>query len=240
LNTKITCLLLDDELPGLSYLKLLCEQIEGVEVLKAFNSPEDFLQHWEKYNANFCILDIEMPDYNGLEIAKSLKNTPVIFTTAHTQYAIDAFEINAIDFVRKPVSPSRLEQAIEKVRNVVIQNSNTSIEKTISLQTSIGIVRIKVSEIMYIQTSNIDPRDKTILLNTGKTLMVKNINFENILNLLPSHLFCRINKREAINIKEVFAYTQEKISIRFNQSNQIELLNLSNSYKKEFLEKLNK
>ncbi|WP_259130319.1 LytR/AlgR family response regulator transcription factor [Chryseobacterium ginsenosidimutans] len=67
----IKCVILDDELLAISYLKLLCEQIDNVEVVKAFNDPKIFLSEIEKIDCNVCILDIEMPGMNGLQVAET-------------------------------------------------------------------------------------------------------------------------------------------------------------------------
>jgi len=108
-------LLLDDELPSLSYLKMLCEQIEQIEVLKAFNSAQRLLQEAPSLDFDFCILDIEMPEINGLQTANLLQGKPVIFATAYKEYAADAFDLNAIDYIRKPIKLERLQQAIQKL-----------------------------------------------------------------------------------------------------------------------------
>jgi len=114
LNTKLKCLLLDDELTGLSYLKMLCEQIPELEVVKAFNSPLKFFTELPKLDFDLCILDIEMPEMNGLQVANLLNGRPVIFTTAYKEYAADAFDLNAVDYVRKPLTKERLEKAVKK------------------------------------------------------------------------------------------------------------------------------
>ena len=97
MNTKIKCLLLDDELPGLTYLKMICEQVPGVEVVRAFNDPLKFIAESEQLDFDLCILDIEMPQMSGLEVARLLAGKPVIFTTAYKEYAAEAFDLNAID-----------------------------------------------------------------------------------------------------------------------------------------------
>jgi len=107
-------LLLDDELPGLKYLKMLCEQIPELEVVKAFNSPETFLMELSSLEFDLCILDIEMPGMDGLSIANLLGDKPVIFTTAYKEYAAEAFDLNAIDYIRKPVTRERLQTAVNK------------------------------------------------------------------------------------------------------------------------------
>lgn len=76
MNTKLKCLLLDDELPGLTYLKMLCEQIPDLEVVRAFDNPVKFLEEVKNLDFDFCILDIEMPEMNCLQIANLLNGKP--------------------------------------------------------------------------------------------------------------------------------------------------------------------
>src|SRR5690606_6558733 len=87
LDKKLKCLLLDDELPGLAYLKMLCEQIPQLEVVKAFNHPQSFLEELPALEFDLCILDVQMPGMNGLQVANLLQGKPVIFATAYKDYA---------------------------------------------------------------------------------------------------------------------------------------------------------
>ena len=124
MNTKLRCLLLDDELPGLTYLKMLCEQLPELEVVRSFNSPKKLLEELPSLEFDLCILDIEMPEMNGLQVANLLGNKPVIFTTAYKEYAADAFDVNAIDYITKPVKKERLQQAITKAIKQIDGKSN--------------------------------------------------------------------------------------------------------------------
>jgi len=101
LNSKLKCLLLDDELPGLSYLKLLCEQIPELEVIRSFNDSGVFQDEFPKLDFDLCIMDIEMPGTNGIQLASLMKDKLVIFTTAYKDYATNAFDLDAIDYVVK-------------------------------------------------------------------------------------------------------------------------------------------
>ena len=74
MSSKIKCIILDDELPGLTYLKMLCEQLPFIEVERCFNSPELFLKEYKTINFDVCLLDINMPDINGIEIAQLLQD----------------------------------------------------------------------------------------------------------------------------------------------------------------------
>ena len=119
MTTKLKCLLLDDELPALSYIKLLCEELPDVEVVKAFNDPEKFLESISTLDFNVCILDIQMPKHSGLEVAQHLKDKLIIFTTAYKEFAAEAFDLNAVDYIRKPLQKDRFEKAILKAKEIL-------------------------------------------------------------------------------------------------------------------------
>ena len=150
MNTKLKCLLLDDELPGLSYLKLLCEQIPELELVRAFNDPEVFLKEFPELDFDLCILDIEMPGISGIQLAAILKDKPVIFTTAYKDYATDAFDLNAIDYVVKPVKFERLKQAVNKAIQRINPENRT--EKHIRLNTDKGIAIFDTNQLVYVRT----------------------------------------------------------------------------------------
>ena len=99
MNTRLKCVLLDDEIPGLTYLKMLCEQITELEVVKTYNDPLKFLAEAPLLDFDLCILDIEMPRRDGVQVAQSLHGKMIIFTTAYREYAADAFELDAVDYV---------------------------------------------------------------------------------------------------------------------------------------------
>jgi len=210
LNTKIRCLLLDDELPGLTYLKMLCEQIDDLEVVKAYNSPEILLNEWESMDFDLLISDIEMPGINGLQVADAIKGKAIIFTTAYKNFAVDAFEKDAVDYVVKPVKRERLEQAVQKV--VARMSKPVETIKQIQLNTDKGKALINVVKVFCVVTSNIDSRDKILFLNDGSKITVKNFSFEKLLELLPADQFCRINKKAIIALKHVQFYSHDEIT----------------------------
>ncbi len=123
IEKNLKCILLDDEIPSLRFLKMLCEQIPGLEVVKTFNDPTVLLSEYRKLSFDFCILDIEMPEFNGFDLAIELKDFPIMFSTAYKQYASEAFDINAVDYMRKPLSLERLQQAIMKVEQLISKRS---------------------------------------------------------------------------------------------------------------------
>lgn len=238
MSTKIKCLLLDDELPGLAYLKMLCEQIDTLEVVKAFNDPALFLQQAPSMEYDLLISDIEMPGINGLQIADAVKGKAIIFTTAYKNFAADAFDRDVADYIVKPVKPERLQQAIDKVmlRNTLKMPKRVQVQ----LNTDRGRAIIDVDKILCILPSEIDSRDKLVILNDTTTFTVKNISFEKLLQELPQAGFCRINKKAVLSIKHVkFFSNNEIISDVISSNGRPYAFALSDIYRNDFLDKLN-
>lgn len=239
MNTKLRCLLLDDELPGLAYLKLLCEQMPELEVVRAFNDPVVFMREFPELEFDLCILDIEMPAINGIELAGMLKDKAVIFTTAYKEYAADAFELNAIDYVVKPVRFERLKQAVNKAA-LWLEKQDT-IRKHAWLITNKGKTMIYFDQLAYVKISEVDSRDKIAYFTNNSILQLKNISFKQLIALLPPGHFCRINKKELIALSAVHSFTGDQITTNLQLHNNKPLvLTLGEAFRGEFLQKVNR
>jgi DNA-binding LytR/AlgR family response regulator len=231
---------LDDELPGLAYLKMLCEQIPVLEVVKAFNSPQLLLSELSSLEFDLCILDIEMPEMNGLQIANLLNGKPVIFATAYKEYAAEAFDLNAIDYIRKPIKLERLKQAVQKAINQIEKKEQSPEKSFIQLNTDKGKAILFFDQLCYVRTSENDSRDKIARLFDGEELTLKNISFDNLVVKLPSSIFCRINKKEVISLRtvQVFSYDEITTNIQLHSGANLKLT-LSEIYRNTFLQKIN-
>jgi DNA-binding LytR/AlgR family response regulator len=237
LNTKIKCLLLDDELPGLTYLKMLCEQIPELEIIKSFNDPQKLLDEVPKLDFDLCISDIEMPGIDGLTLANLLKDKLVIFTTAYKDYAAEAFDIDAVDYITKPVTKERLEKAVAKALERF--NKLELSKKFIQLNTDKGKSLLYFDQIQYIKTALTDSRDKEVLLVDGNLLILKNINFDSLLSQLPKADFCRVNKKEIIAISAVQFFNHNEITLSFHDKKRKSIVSvLSETYRNDFLSKV--
>lgn len=229
----LRCVLVDDELLALQYLKLLCEQISGVEVVKVYDNPEKFLAEKDTLNFNVCILDIEMPEMNGLQLANLLGDKHIVFTTAYKDFAVDAFEIDAVDYITKPVQKNRLEKAIRKLEGL---NKEAKLKTDfISLNSEKGKSVVNVNDIFYITVSDVDSRDKIIFFNDDTHLLIKNNSFEKLMDLLPLGKFCRINKRELIAMNCVNYYSHDEIVSKILISGKIKTFTISLNFRNEFL-----
>ncbi|MFV8339335.1 LytR/AlgR family response regulator transcription factor [Flavobacterium sp. LB3P21] len=234
MNTKLKCILLDDELPGLTYLKMLCEQFPELEIVKAFNSPEKLLQESSILDFDLCITDIEMPGIDGLTLGAMLKDKLVIFTTAYKKYAVDAFDIDAVDYLVKPVTKERLQKAISKA--VAQYEKNETSKEFIPINTDKGKSILYFNQIVYIKSADNDSRDKEVVTENGSLLVLKNINFESLLKQLPKDSFCRINKKEILALKSVQFFNHSEIVLKnkLKDGKFISLI-LSDTYRTNFL-----
>lgn len=235
----IKCVILDDELLAISYLKLLCEQIDQVEVVKAFNDPKAFLNEIDRIDCEVCILDIEMPGINGLQVAERISGSKkIIFTTAYKEYAAEAFDLNVVDYVRKPIKIERLSQAFEKIRNLVQQPAKKDF---IEWNTNIGKTVIFTNQIVYIKTSEIDSRDKDIILSDGTKIVLKNLNFKNLLEMLPAKDFAQVNKKEIIALSSIKIFSTNEIITKIPSDHDAFLkLQIGETYKSSLMERFGK
>ncbi|MGG5506805.1 MULTISPECIES: LytR/AlgR family response regulator transcription factor [unclassified Myroides] len=234
--SKLKCILLDDELLGLKYLKMLCEQIPEIEVVQVFDDPTTFLEVATTLDFEVAILDINMPGIDGLSVAQLLTNKGVIFVTAYKEYALEAFEVDAIDYIAKPIKKERLQRAIQKaMRQLKPLEQNTSL----TINSNKGKAIIQFDDILYIKTCENDGRDKEIYLEGEQQLIAKNVALDKLVEALPASKFCRINKREIIALKIVRFFGHDLITTQLSTANGKPLeLTLGVTFKTDFLDKI--
>ena len=233
MNSIIKCVILDDELLAIQYLKLLCEEIDGVEVVKSYNNPENFLREIDGIDCNLCILDIEMPGISGLEVAEKIhQHKKIIFTTAYKEYAAEAFDLNVVDYVRKPIKKDRLQQAFTKAKDFIQKEKPQFIEWNSNLGKSV----IFTSTIVYIKTSEIDSRDKEVFLKDNTSILLKNLSFKNLSSILSDQDFTQINKKEMVSKKFIKTFTNTEAILDILHHNEVIKLSISDVFREHFFQ----
>lgn len=216
---------------------MLCEQIHEIEIVKTFNNPEKLLNEIPELDFDLLISDIEMPGINGLDLAEKLQGKLVIFCTAYKDYAADAFNIDAVDYITKPVKLERLEKAISKAFERF--NKPEKGKKFVQLNTDKGKTLLYFNQIVCIKTALSDSRDKTVLLTDGSFLNLKNIKFDTLLEELPEADFCRINKKEIVAVKAIKFFSHNEIVLHHLEKNdKNSTVLLSETYRSDFLKKV--
>ncbi|WP_242084538.1 LytR/AlgR family response regulator transcription factor [Aestuariivivens sediminis] len=228
---KIKCLIIDDEPSSQAVLKKFVGDVEFLELVKVCNNAVDAL-HVLKQNQDIDLLflDVNMPKISGLTFYKSLQNPPeVIFTTAYPQYAVDGFEVNAIDYLLKPFSFERFFTAVNKVVEKRFNNGNQIDDDWyIFIKSNKTLHKINFENILFIEAYG--DYVKVHLINE---FILTNATFTSILESLPEHIFVRTHKSFAINFKHLNSISGNLITIKNYK------IPIGQKYKSEFLTFIN-
>lgn len=221
----------------MAYLKLLCEQIEELDIVKVYNDPVVFLNEYQTLDFDLCILDINMPGINGLQIANLLTNKYLVFTTAYKEYAVEAYDLDVIDYIVKPIKKERLLQAIAKVKSRFVKEN--AVKDFFQFNTNKGKTLLFFDQLFYIRTSEVDARDKVASFYDGSTVVLKNVSFNRLLGILPSSQFVRINKKEVVAFKAVQLFSYDEITLNVSSENGKPItLSIGEAYREAFVQKL--
>ena len=181
----IKAIAVDDEPPALKVIENFCAKVDSVELVKTFNKPTEALAHLKKFPVDLIFLDIQMPSMTGLEFHKAIEqNTMVIFTTAYSEYAVEGFNLQAIDYLLKPYTFERFQQAVEKAKefyNYQYQKENT--QSYLFIRADYSLVKVNIAEILYIE--GLDDYLKIHL--PGKKPVVARMTMKAIIEKLPAN-----------------------------------------------------
>lgn len=229
----IKAIALDDEPPALKVIETYCELTEGITLVRSFTRPSEAERYISRYPVDLIFLDINMPTTNGIEFYKSLdRKLMVIFTTAHAEFAVEGFNINALDYLLKPIRKERFEQAIQKAREQfeLQQKSTDPSDAFLLIRADYSLHRIKVEDILYIE--GLDDYLK-IHIADQKTVVTR-MTMKNILNELAHAEFVRVHKSFIVPMKKV-----NKVRNRIIYIGEQEIP-VGNSYEEEFMKVLSK
>lgn len=212
----IKIVILDDEAHCRDTLKILLENLSFlVEIVAQYDTPSKLLENIHNHQFDILCLDIDMPKMNGFEFLRNLSSYQfsVIFTTAYSQYAIQAFKYSAFDYLLKPIEKSDLEDCLQRWKdNYELRTSSTQVEylheilddekaiDKITISTKDGYVFIQINEIIYCESQS----NYTIFYLKDNRRIVASKTLKEFENLLLIHLFIRIHKSYLINIKSIF------------------------------------
>ena len=226
----IKAIALDDEPLALEILQNLCIDIEYVDLQKTFTKSEEAFKYLRKFPVDLLFLDINMPSISGLDFYKKLPHkTMVIFTTAYSEYAVEGFTLKATDYLLKPISFSRFQQAMEKAfQQWKTQNQNVE-QQYLFIRADYSLIKILFSDILYIE--GLDDYLK-IHIQNQKTIVAR-MTLKTILQKLPVAEFIRVHRSFIISVSKI-----EKIRNKIIHIEQAEIP-ISSSYETAFNDFLN-
>jgi len=231
---KIRCLLLDDEPIAIRIIDRHLENFPEMEVVGRFNSAPSAMNFLRNQEVDLIFSDIEMPQMNGLQFLKSLKNTPaLIFTTAYRNYAVEAFDLDVVDYLMKPISLDRMARAInryhDRQRNQLeAVHANAPAEEMINLKVDKKIVRLSLDKIDYFESFG----DYAICRHEGGKLVSRE-TLAHLVDLLPSDRFIRIHRQFIVPLAKIESITGNTVSLGEKD------LPVGRSYRNDLKQKMN-
>ncbi|WP_430404929.1 LytR/AlgR family response regulator transcription factor [Fluviicola sp.] len=227
---KYRLIAIDDESPSIRLIEKFCSENTNICFLEGFVSAKKALSFLSKNMVDIIILDIEMPGMNGLEFAgKCPGNVKIIFSTAFEQFAIEGFNLSAIDYILKPYSIDRFNQSVDKAIRIIELESLQKPEEEIVVKANYSNKRIKLDSILYIESL-----DDNITINLIDT---ESVTFRNTLKAftqeLPDNNFIRIHRSFVIALNKITSYQRNKVVVGDKE------LPIGLQYKDAFLSALN-
>ncbi len=230
----MTCIIVDDEPLARAGMAMNIEKITSLELIGAFGNAmaaQDFLKD---NPTDLILLDINMPELSGLDFAKSMLSRPlIIFITAYSEFAVDSYELDAVDYLLKPVSFERFEKAIIKaeqyLRMVQTETNDNQIESIeedfIFIRADKKFFKIYFKDILFIKGLK-----DYVVIHTSDKKLITAMNIRTIGNQLPARMFMRVSKSYIINNLHIISFDTDFIYIGSEE------IPLGISYREAFLE----
>jgi DNA-binding LytR/AlgR family response regulator len=220
---KIVCLIIDDEPPAQEILKKYVAEVPSLELAGICNNAIEALPHLQSRPIDLLFLDIQMPGLPGTTFIRTLANPPkVIFTTAFRKFALEGFELNAVDYLLKPISFGRFITAVNRVLQLQItagSNVYTNIEtESVGNQSFLYIranrrmVKVLYDEILYIESL----KDYLKIVTPDKTIISRS-SISSMEEMLPKNAFLRIHRSYIVAINKVESFNGESVDVSKNE-----------------------
>ncbi len=235
INRDISCLIVDDEAMAIEIIETHLSKIPTIKTINSCNNAIEAFNFLINNSVDLVFLDINMPEISGISFAKSIhKDIKIIFTTAYRDYAVEGFELQAVDYLLKPISFERLLKAVNTYFEVYNNSNKTSLkEEAVSefmfVRADRRMIKIDFDAIIYVESYSdyikIHLTDETI--TTRETISAIEVK-------LPNNNFMRIHRSFIISLAHITSFTNEEITINKKS------FPISRSYKKEVLSILEK
>lgn len=226
---KISCMIVEDEPVSQEILKRYIQDLESLDLIAVCDNAIDASQKLLTIKPDLLFLDITMPRLSGLDFYKSLINPPhVIFTTAYPEYAVNGFEVNAVDYLVKPFAFDRFVKAINRLQDLLRVSSKAE-TPFIMLQADKKFHKVNIDDILFLEAMG----DYVKVFLPGKTLIVHQ-TLQRLTEQLPTKLFYRVHKSYVISLSKLEYVEGNQIIIKSHH------VPIGQTYRNEFLTVLQK
>jgi len=209
----ISCIAIDDEPKALEVIERYCQKSDLVDLRATFREPVKAIEFLNKEKVDLIFLDINMPDIDGMQLMQTLAAKPmVIFTTAYSNYAVESYNLNAVDYLLKPITFERFLAAVNKAIGLKAVKSTTNGKEedsaSIFVKSGPQTYQVKVNDILYLEK---DGNYITICLK-DKNILVRE-NMGDIFDLVPSADFVRVHKSYVVAVRHITMIEAHQLTI---------------------------
>lgn len=208
----ITCVAIDDEPLALDVLAEFAGKTPMLELKGTFTDAFKALEYLKKEDIDLIFLDIQMPQLTGIQLLKSLPNPPlVIFTTAYSKYAVEGFNLDAVDFLLKPFAYERFLKAVNKVSDYISHRDKPAAADNtdfIFLKSDYQIVKVGLGDIQYIEGM-----DDYVKIFTDDKMVLSNMTMKDMLKKLPANNFVRVHRSYIVPLKRIESVRNKRIKM---------------------------
>lgn len=213
----MNCIIIDDEPLARSEMRSLITEISGIDILGEFSNAPSALEFLKDNEVDLIFLDIEMPMVTGLEFVEMLpKKSLIIFTTAYSQYALKSYELEAVDYLLKPVDPQRLEKAIDKAVLYTELLSKDTVKNTVESNTA-DFLFIKAErrfyKISFSDIKFIEGLKDYVVIHTKQQKLITAMNLKTIHQKISGETFIRVSKSYVVNMNFIDSFDNHNIYI---------------------------
>jgi len=210
---QLKCIAIDDEPLALEVIKKHVAGFPELQLLQTFDDAISGAEFLKVTSVDLLFVDIDMPDISGVELVRALVKKPmVIFTTAYKNYAYEGFELEAIDYLLKPIDVKRFGVAVHKAIDYAMYKSENKAEQdeAIYVHSEYRMIKINVKEIEYIES--MQDYIKLHLVGVEKPILTL-MSMKSVLEKLPANQFARVHRSYAVAVKQVKSIHNRKIKI---------------------------
>lgn len=229
----IKAIAIDDELLALKVIESFCAKVDFINLEKTFHKPKEALKYLEEYPVDLLFLDINMPSMTGIELFRSItQNTMVIFTTAYSEYAVEGFNLNAIDYLLKPFTFERFLQGANKAHEYfkIQQPNDAETPSYLYIRADYRLHKIPLADILFIE--GLDDYLKIHIINAKS--IVARMTMKTMLEKLPAKDFVRVHRSFIVPFARIENVRNKIISIGEEE------IPIGVSYEKTFFESFGK
>lgn len=229
----MNCIIVDDEPLAREAIELLVKDIDYLHLAGTFNNAASAARYMEGNTVDLIFLDIQMPGITGIEFAKTIsRRTLIVFTTAYSEYALDSYEVDAIDYLIKPVEPERFRKAADKAlaySSLLMQDEKENIEPAADdyffVKSDRKYFKVNFEDILFVEGLK-----DYVILQLEEQRIITRMNLKAMNELLPKSLFLRVNKSYIVNTARIEAFDNNDLFIKTHE------IAIGSSYRDGFFE----